>query len=236
MQNELVIKQIIDGLKRVHVDYESEWKRFVFNVGEAINNEAYEDLKIFIRIRKTPEGVRLAKSRLHNYAYVITIDIPETDPNSVDIQKILQGSEVSSGIDIAINSYKKLSGKSGGEGDSESDESDESEDRYNLEGNYKKLLATLNADILEAQDSIEELIKERNKSADPQRLTTLDIALRTIVNDQFGKNEDEFLKKVMKRPEAKFTSVMNKDEKDILSSRIKSFYRNKIIPLLPEKR
>lgn len=230
MQNELFIKQIIDGLKRVHVDYESEWKRFVFNVGEAIDNEEYNDLKIFVRIRKNPEGVRLAKSRLHNYAYVIVIDIPTTDMESVDIQKVLQNSEVASGVDAAISAYNKATNKNDGVGQ------EDSEDRYDIEGNYKKLISTLNADILEAQDSIEELIKERNRSSDPQRLATLDIAIRTIVNDQFGKDEDEFLKKVLKKPESRFTSVMSKDEKDILSSRIKSFYRNKIMPLLPQRK
>lgn len=215
--NDVLLKRIIDGVNSVHFE-KDERNRISINVGEASKDKNYDDLYIYIRYGRGSNPVRLAGIRDGNYAIVVDV---ENDDSIVDV---LSSKDVFPQLDQMIEKYKRYS--------KNHDESVEEEDNiYDLDAQYNKLISVLNADLMEVKGRIEELARKRDETADPGRSTSINMAIGVVISEEFGKTEDEFAKKTLKREEASFVKVLDKQQKETLLSKLKSYYRNKIAPL-----
>lgn len=215
--NDVLLKRIIDGVNSVHFE-KDERNRVSINVGEASKDKKYDDLYIYIRYGRGSNPVRLAGIRGGNYAIVVDVD------NDDSIVDVLSSKNIFSQLDEMIEKYKKYS--------KNHDEVTEEEDNiYDLDAQYNKLISVLNADLMEVKGRIEELARKRDETADPGKSTSFNMAIGVVISEEFGKTEDDFAKKTMKREEASFVKVLDKEQKEILLSKLKSYYRNKIAPL-----
>ena len=216
--NDVLIKRVIDGINSIHWERDDR-DRVIINVGEASKDNNYSDLYIYIRYGRGSSPARLAGIRGGNFA--IVIDVGEDE----DVSDILSSKETFQEVDSIIEKYKKFSNKH--------DETDDVAENnvYDLDAQYNKLISVLNADLMEVRTRIEELAKKRDETADAGKSTSFNMAIGVVISEEFGKSAEEFAKKTLKREESEFVKNLDKQQKEILISKLKSYYKNKIDPL-----
>lgn len=215
-ENDVLIKRLIDGIDAVHLEKDDR-NRLIVNVGEATKDKKYDDLSIYLRYGRGDAAPRLASVRGGNYAIVIDVS-----DDTKGLKDLLSSKDIFSAVDMNIEKYKQYS-------DNHEDYSEDEEDNvYDLDSQYRKLIDVLNADLMEVKDRIENIAKRRDETADPAKSTTLSMAIDMVINQEFGSSPDEFVKKTLKKDEAHFSAHLDKQQKDLLSSKLRSYYNNKI--------
>lgn len=225
----LVLHKIIHMVDNAHVDISDADIRFA--VGPMIHKGAYDKVQVVIR-KADKIQVRLGKVREGDGA-VIVIDTKKL-PDRKSIDSLLSETEVFKGFVSAFVQYlQKLHDH---DGDHEKHDAEiEVDNNTNFEDNYNELIAEFTkTKIEEYKSAFQETHSHVNNNANIIKNETTKLAIKKLQAEYLGASEAEFLSIVKKLPGYKKFDKIQKELSAKLDSRLKTYYRTTVKPLLAD--
>lgn len=221
-KHDLVLQKVLDAVDNGHVDYSDE--RILFDIGEISDTPQLRGLKMVIR-SGGENNIRLAKAKDSNYA--IVIDTTEQLPNRQDIDTFLARKEVYSGFKRAYERYaKKYHDKNKVYEPNETQQQVNANSREAFETNYNDLIKAIGSHHQKYSQAVAEIDKELGSIANVGRKQALELAKNKLRDEYLGKDDKEFLSKVLNLPEAGFHKHLDKTWKSKLEGRLGSYYKS----------
>lgn len=219
-KHDLVLQQVIDGVDNGHVDYLGS--KISFDIGEISDTPKLRGLKLVIRPGKT-DSVKLGHAKDDTYA--IVIDTTEALPEREAIDTFLAGKKVYAGFKKAYEKYIKNhfdSSKEYEPNDVENKVKHNSRDTF--EDSYTGLIEAIRGQNEKYMAAVAEIDKELDNIANIGRKQALVLAKGKLKEEYLGKTDKEFISKAMALPEADFAKHLEKEWKEKLEARLKSYY------------
>lgn len=225
----LVIHKIIHMVDKAHVDIGENDIRFA--VGPMIHKGSYDKVQVVIR-KADKIQVRLGKVREGEGAAIV-IDTKKL-PDRSKIDALLSETEVFKGFVSAFVQYLQKLHDHNAEYDKH-DAEIEVDNNENFEDNYNALIAEFNdTNVEEYKKAFEETHSHVNNNADIIKNETTKLAIKNLQSEYLGSSESEFISLVKKLPTYKKFDKIQKELSAKLDSRLKTYYRTSVKPLLEE--
>lgn len=216
----LILQQIVDNIERVHVDFSNDGVAR-FNVGHATKSSDMNDLFIFIKqADKTFHKYIPIKGDKH--AIVLFVDQEVTDSN---LGEILSSKKVDDALAAGLAHYTEVSKMDKGSEKTGHEVSAELLDKGSINANYKALVTKVKEDLKKYKKAVQDLEAKKNDTAIPFKVFTYEKAIENLAKDTLGNSAQEFVKKILKYPEAQFINALEKPQKDAIKSRLESLYQ-----------
>ncbi len=217
---DLVLQQVIDGVDNGHVDYLDS--KITFDIGEISDTPKLRGLKLVIRQGKS-DSIKLGHSKDDTYAIVIDTTQPLPERKSIDT--FLASKQVYAGFKKAYENYVNNHHDKNKEYDSNDVENRvKHNSRESFEENYNGLIEAIRGQNKQYLAAVAEIDKELDNIANVGRKHALILAKEKLKDDYLGKSDKEFISKSLALPEAEFSKHLEKEWKEKLESRLKSYY------------
>lgn len=223
----LIMQAFIDNIGSSH--YKKDDDSITFNVGRTIKISKYSNLRLIVRERDS-ENIRLGKSNDGSFAIVVDT---ESLPDITNMDEFLEGNKVMPQVVDCIEKYieYKKSHKINDDEDVSKMTKYEKDKHYNskeaFEETYQKLIQALNEKIEQFEQMSKNFKEQIEKTQNPSRKVTLELAIDKLKNDYIGKSDKDFMSmayKELDKISPDFKNSLDKDNKKILEDRLKQFY------------
>lgn len=221
-KHDLVLQKVLDAVDNGHVEYGDN--KISFDIGDMSDTPKLQGLKLIIRAGNSND-IKLGRDRDGNYA--IVIHTTEAMPAREQIDTFLAGKKIYTGFKKAYEQYVKNFHDHDKEYEPNDTETKlKANSRDSFEGTYNDLITAVREQHKKYTEATAEIDKELGKIANVGRKKALELAKEKLRDDYLGKNEKEFISKIMALPEAKFAQHLDKEWKAKLEARLTSFYNS----------
>lgn len=218
--SELSYHKLLSGIDTAHVTTSDG--KYEFNLGSVIKDSEFKNL--FVRIVKARnDDVRLGKHSDGRYFIVVrTTKFPER----MEIDSMLSSNKAIKGKFIeAMNTFHTDHRDTTAEVEpSKHEKRQDLGDSKNYEQSYQALVDAIDHKKTEYEAAVAELTKNEQSTVNEIKKSTIQAAKAKLRAEYFGKSEGEFVKLVMKYPEADFISLLDKEIKDKTVNRLENYY------------
>lgn len=214
--------KLLSALDAAHI--EATENKYEFNLGSVIKDSVYNNL--MVRISKgSEEFVKFGKGGDKFFIVISTTKLPERMKldSFLSTDEGIKNKFIGYLADYAANhvDHSKIERN-------KSEIKDELSNKGNLEDSYNKLIEAVNKKFTEYQKMVDDLDSTASKTFNDLKKSSADIAKNNLKQEYFGSSEQEFIKIVMKLPEAEFIDLLDKEVKDKIIKRLTSFYDQKV--------
>ncbi len=220
-RHELTFHKLLSAIDTAHVDKKDGY--YEFNLGMVVKDSKLNNL--MMRVQSGGEGVKLGQHQDGRmFVTVFVKKLPER--GNIDSMldrddKTLQG--FVQALTRFFNEYPQ---------DEEADKLTSHEQRERMgskrsfESKYAELLTSIDKKFEEYLAAVKE-VEQYSTSANAFKRTAAESAKNKLKNDYFGKNQKEFVKKMLKLPEAEFIVHLDKEIIKKLTKRLENYYEHK---------
>lgn len=226
----LVLHKIIHMVDNGHVDMGEADIRFA--VGPMVHKGSYDNLQVVIR-KGSVKSVRLGRSKDGKGAFIVI----ETDklPDRKGIDSMLEQTEFFNGFVEAFVLYLQKLHDMSAEYNKHDDEV-EAENNENFEDNYNALIAEFAESNVKAYErAVGEVNDHIDNNANIIKKETRSLSVKKLQSEYLGTSEAEFLSVIKKLPTFKKFDRIKKELKVKLESRLKTYYKTSVRPLLGDE-
>lgn len=220
---DLILNKLIDMLDNAHVDKRDNG--YEFNVGQVTKSTNYDGLDVVIRFGQSP-NVRYGKKKNEGNC-VIVIDVQE-EVARVDLDDLIESKEVASKFKAELLKFLKSDYKV--DGDKSPYHKNEkvagANTRESFEDSYYSLIDAIKSSIEKYTEAKKEIDSQIDQTASAAKQEVLRISLQNLKKESVGSSEKEFIKIMMRLPEAKFADLLEKEQKKKLLSRLADYYES----------
>ena len=227
----LVIHQIISMLDKGHVDMSDKAIRFL--VGPLVRKTNYNNIELVVRVGQKADA-KLAKKKDGSYA--IVIDTTGRLPKRKEIDTLLAKPELYNKIVTAFQRYLSNYYQNDPESEKQYDDEIEDDNTSNFEENYEKLIADFTEkNIKKYEEAVGHAHSQIEQSANLIHTGTKDLVTQKLIQNHLGNTFEEFMTVIKElEPFSKFEKI-DKELKEKLDARLKTFYHSKVKPMLSSK-
>ncbi len=219
----IAFHKLLSALDSAHV--EASEGKFEFNFGSVIKDSTFTNLNV--RISKgSQDYVKFGSNNSGKYYIVVsTTKLPERmeldtflSSNETVKNKFVQFLADYTANHLNPNEIEK----------NKHEKTEELYDKGNYETKYSELVSSIEKKFQEYNKAIEELDKNYKSTTNDLKKSSIEMAKENLRKEYFGNSDNEFIKIVMKMPEAEFITLLDKDMKDKTVKRLNSFYDQKV--------
>ncbi len=215
--------KLLSALDAAHI--EATDTKYEFNLGSVIKDSTFTNLNVRIS-QNNQEYVKFGNDSSGKFYVVIsTSKLPER----MKLDTFLSSNEdVKNKFIEFLADYTANHLNPGEVEKNKHEKTDELYDKGNYEAKYADLVTNIEKKFTEYNKTIEDLDKTYKTTTNDLKKSSIEMAKENLRKEYFGSNDTEFVKIVMKMPEAEFISLLDKEMKDKTVKRLNSFYDQKV--------
>jgi len=218
-QHQLAYQSMLSSLDDAHVSKRNDgWQ---FNFGTVSGSSKYRNLDIRLFKTEYDGTVKLGKMK-DSDKFVIAVGSKEI-PDRLKIDSFFDDNDIMNDVLKCLEDFSKLDNSESNPTKHERTETFYK--RENFEEYYQKLVDAIENKFTEYNKALEEI--NSTKTANIFKKASIDGAKDKLQSEYFGNNEKEFIKNVLKYPEAEFVAFLDKDVKNKLINRLVDYYEQK---------
>lgn len=216
--NTIVYHKLLSRLDSAHITVTND--SYEFSVGRVIDDSSL--IKFIVKVQKSENNTIEFKKDSDNYILIISVsDFPKRS----DIDRLFSTNNT---LMIAFKNYlskfRSLFNRNDEIPLSKSEKEIQMYDRDNVETSYQKLTDSIKLLKTKFDESVDDIKKQEESTVNKFKKSTLHRASEKLKEDMFGSTQKEFIKKMLKLPEAEFIEYLDKDMKNKILSRLQNYY------------
>lgn len=219
----LTYQKLIMALDKAHISKNEGF--YEFNLGSVVKDSTLKGL--FVRIQKSDStDVKLGKHKDGRYVIVIfTNELPER----LKIDSMLSWNKalMSDFVQCLQTYYDDYREQTSTDSNTKQERIEQLSNKQTFEESYDKLIAAIEEKMVQYNAAVKELEKTEKFSVNIIASTSAVAAKAKLKEDYFGKTDREFVKKMLKLPEAEFVAYLDKEVQKKVEKRLENYYDQK---------
>lgn len=219
---ELAYNKLIYALDDAHVTTKDSY--YEFNLGSVIKDAALKGLTV--RVQKGPkEEVKLGR---HKDGRTVMVIFAKELPERSKIDTLLSDSKaIMTGFVDELEKFTHIYKSDEEQTPSNHEKRHELLNKDTFEKKYEELMKAVEQKFEEYDSVLQDLKDQSEKTVSAFKMASLESAKKKLKEDYFGTSEKEFIKKMLKLPEADFIVHLEKEMLAKLNKRLENYYEQK---------
>lgn len=221
----LTYQKLLMALDDAHVTKNDNY--YEFNLGSVVKDSTLKGLTVRIQAGEMP-SVKLGKHR--DGRMILVIEVNEL-PGRLDIDQMFSSNKslMNNFIKNVTEFYDKYRTDSPEGSELTKQEKTENLDsKESFEESYDKLISAIDKKMEEFKLAVKDLEQKEQSTVNAMKKAALQSAKNNVKKDIIGNTEKEFVKMMLKLPEADFVALLDKEISKKVIKRLENYYDQKI--------
>lgn len=221
----LTYQKLLMALDDAHITKNEN--NYEFNLGSVVKDSTLKGLNVRVQ-QGTGPSIKLGKHR--DGRMMLVVEVKDL-PGRLDIDKMFSSNKslmnnFISNVAEFYDNYRVDSPE--GSELTKQEKTENLDSKESFEDSYDKLISAIDKKMQEYTLAVKDLKQKEESTVNSMKKAALQSAQNTVKQDTIGKTEKEFVKMMMKLPEADFVALLDKEVAKKVIKRLENYYDQKI--------